>query len=226
MKILIIAAHPDDETLGCGGTMARHADDGDEVAVIFLTDGVSSRSGAGTEETIRRQGAMDQALGILGVRKHALLGLPDNALDSVPLLNITKGVEEFCDQWGMPSVVYTHHPGDLNIDHQLAHRATMTCFRPQPATGGQPNAILLFEVSSSTGWFGVSANQGFQPNYFRNISSTLQRKLDALCAYAEEMREWPHARSIKAVEHLACYRGAAVGLEAAEAFVVERMIVA
>lgn len=222
-NILIIAAHADDEALGCGGTIARHVDAGDRVSVLFLTDGVGSRQEANQAGAQRRRNAMEQALAILGVSEHRCLDFPDNALDTVPVLEVVRALDDFVAATACPDVVYTHHAGDLNIDHQLVHRAVMTRFRPQDASG-TPQLIASFEVPSSSGWFGTSAVQPFTPNLFIDISMTLARKQQALEAYAEEMRPWPHARSIEAVVHLARTRGSTVGIEAAEAFVVERMI--
>lgn len=223
-RVLVVAAHADDEVLGCGGLLARHADSGDDTAVMFLTDGTGSRRDAGDENAERRREAMLSALSILGVGHHKLCQFPDNALDSVPLLDVVRAVEDFCGDWGLPEVLYVHHGGDLNVDHQVARRAALTCFRPQPEMGGRPASILAFEVLSSTGWAGSDPAAGFIPNVFNDISETLARKLAALRAYSEEMRPWPHARSLEAAEALARFRGATVGLEAAEAFVLERSI--
>lgn len=221
-KILIIAAHSDDEALGCGGSIAKHCAAGDDVAVIFMTDGVGSRQGSGDAESLHRNDASRRALEILGCTNFERFDFPDNAMDRVSLLAITKKIEEFCDGWGTPSTVYTHHPQDLNIDHRIVHSAALTAFRPQPSASEQPRTILSFEVPSSTGWFGSAPV--FQPNYFSDITPYLQTKLLALEAYSEEMRPWPHARSLRAVEALAHTRGSTVGVEAAEAFVVERII--
>ena len=224
-NVLVVAAHPDDEALGCGGTMLRHAAQGADVSVLFLTDGVTSREQSGQAEVEARRAAMARALKILGVKQHCCLSFPDNAVDSVPVLDVVRAVERCVAEWGAPDVVYTHCPMDLNVDHGVAHRAVMTCFRPQPASRPAPRSVLTFEVLSSTGWYGSTSPVAFVPNYFVDISSTLQRKLEALQAYAEELRPWPHARSPEAVEHLARHRGSMVGLAAAEAFMVERMIV-
>lgn len=177
-----------------------------------------------TAEARQRVEAMEAALTILGVSRHHLGDFPDNALDSVPLLEITKLIEGVVALWGVPDILYTHHPGDLNIDHRIAHQAAMTCFRPQPASAGRPSEIFLFEVLSSTSWNGLHTGSYFLPAHFSDITSTLDRKLEALEAYQAEMRPWPHARSLHSVEALARYRGATVGLEAAEAFCVERII--
>lgn len=222
-NILIVAAHADDEALGCGGTIARHMDAGDRVSILFLTNGVGSRPDANQTDAQRRRSAMNHALEILGVTDHRCLDFPDNAMDTVPLLDVVRALDDHVAATACPDVIYTHHAGDLNIDHQLAHRAVMTRFRPQDACG-TPHLIASFEVPSSTGWFGSSAARAFTPNLFIDISMTLERKQQALEAYAEEMRPWPHARSIEAVVHLARIRGSTVGIEAAEAFVVERMI--
>jgi len=221
-KILVIAAHSDDEALGCGGSIAKHCAKGHDVAVLFMTDGVGSRQGTGDAEARQRNDASKRALEILGCTTFERFDFPDNALDSVPLLTVTKKIEEFCNGWGIPSTVYTHHPQDLNIDHRIVHSATLVAFRPQPSASRLPGTILSFEVPSSTGWFGSAP--AFQPNYFSDITSHLSTKLLALEAYSEEMRPWPHARSLRAVEALAHTRGSAVGVEAAEAFVVERII--
>ena len=224
-RVLVVAAHADDEVLGCGGSLIRHSEDGADIAAIFLTNGVGSRDSAGEPETSVRDASLARAMKILGVCSYTRLEFPDNALDTVSLLSIAKAVEAFCEKWGCPDIVYTHHPGDLNIDHQLAHRAVMTTFRPQPSQCGCPAQILSFEVLSSTGWRGSTGAIGFLPNYYVDISSTLERKLQALNAYSQELRAWPHARSAQATEHLARFRGAIAGLEAAEAFCVERIIV-
>jgi LmbE family N-acetylglucosaminyl deacetylase len=221
-SILVIAAHPDDEVLGCGGTICQHVAAGDRVRVLFFTNGVGSRDGVAGKAARPRAQSMRRALDILGVHEHRCLDFPDNGLDTVPLLQVVKALADFAGA-GVPAMIYTHHPGDLNIDHQLVHRAVLTHFRPQPSRSVSPT-ILCFEVPSSTGWHGVTAAAPFNPNWFGDISATLERKLAALRAYAGETRPWPHARSLAAVEHLARLRGATVGLAAAEAFVLERHV--
>ncbi|MDB4477323.1 PIG-L family deacetylase [Rhodopirellula sp.] len=223
-QVLIIAAHSDDETLGCGGTIARHIAQGDELSVIFMTNGVGSRTQHSTECITNRAKATDAAMEILGVKTHRSFDFPDNALDTVPLLEITKAIEEICNEWGIPKIVYTHCPHDLNIDHRTVYEATMTCFRPQPSNGNRPEQILTYEVLSSTGWRSNATPMPFLPNYFVDITDHIATKMKALDAYAEEMRPWPHARSLQAVEALAQVRGSHVGLKYAEAFSVERII--
>jgi len=221
---LVIAAHPDDEALGCGGAIARWTDEGHTVHVAFLTDGIGARGDAQEKAQaalLERRSATNQALQILGVSDVHFDDLPDNALDSVPLLAVTQRVEALIDRY-QPHTVVTHHAGDLNVDHRIVHQAVMTACRPQ--AGHPVRRILCFEVPSSTEWQPPASGAPFEPNLFVDISATLGRKLDALRAYAMEMREWPHPRSIEGVEHLARWRGATVGVPAAEAFMLARQI--
>lgn len=220
-NILVVAAHPDDEVLGCGGTIARHANAGDHVSLLVMTNGVTARSDASDAAVNKRACALKEASHILGVSQFRQLDFPDNQMDAVPLLEIIRNVEEAVRQWGQPSLVYTHHPGDLNIDHELTHRAVLTCFRPEPSCAVQE--IRTFEVLSSTGWQGSRGAQ-FAPNIFVDISMTIEKKFAALKAYSDEVRSWPHARSIEAVQHLAEIRGSLVGLQFAESFQLERVI--
>lgn len=216
-EILVIAAHSDDEALGCAGTIARHTAEGDRVQVIFLTDGVGAR-GSDTPEVQARLRAAEAATTLLGVDAVTQLSFPDNRIDSVPLLDVTQAIEQATETL-RPETIYTHHSGDLNADHRMCHQAVLTAFRPMPNASVQ--AIYGFEVASSTEWaFGTS--DPFHPQHFVDISSTLDRKMQALDAYEAEMRAFPHPRSKEAIRALAIWRGASVGLEAAEAFTVIR----
>lgn len=228
MKILLVAAHPDDEVLGAGGAVARWAAAGHEVDLAILGEGVTSRfasrpagieAGDGLLDDL--SGAVMQAAKTLGVTSQTrCLGLPDNRFDSLDLLDIVKEVEALVADC-QPERILTHHLRDLNVDHRRTAQAVVTATRPQP---GEPvRQILAFEVPSSTEWaFGGPA--AFAPNYFVDISDSLDKKLDALRAYKSEMRPFPHARSFENVEHLARTRGATVGSQAAEAFQVLRWI--
>ena len=221
-QILVVAAHPDDEVLGCGGTIAKLVDEGASVHVAFLADGVLSREGDESEQSkaidVRRLAAR-QCCDILGVESITFGDFPDNMMDSVPLLNIVKKVEELVDKYN-PDTVFTHHGGDLNIDHQRVHEAVVTASRPQ---NDLPiKTLLFFEVPSSTEWQLPDRVPLFAPNWFVDISNTVERKIRAFEVYAEELRDWPHPRSIKGVEYLARWRGATVGFEAAEAFSLGR----
>ena len=224
-SVLIIAAHPDDEILGCGGTIARHSKLGDNVAVLIMADGVSSRSGETTQSFTKdledRQQCAKRANSILGVNDLRLLSYPDNRMDSIALLDVVRDIERELNQRN-PSIVYTHHAGDVNIDHSIIHDAVLVACRPQPSS--PVRSLLFFEIPSSTEWRPPASKPPFAPNWFIDISETLNLKLEALAAYAAELREFPHARSLSAVGHLARWRGASVGLRAAEAFELGRFI--
>jgi len=220
-SILIITAHPDDEVLGCGGTIARYTGQGVQARVIFLADGIAARDGMDSEALQRRQSAARKAADCLGLQSVSFGKFPDNRLDTVDLLDIVKTVEGAIEQY-QPDTVLTHHIGDVNIDHQRVHQAVVTACRPQQ--GYPVQTLLFFEVPSSTEWQPPGSAPAFVPNWFVDISSTLDCKLKALDAYSEELRAWPHPRSIQGIEALARWRGATVGVEAAEAFVLGRQL--
>jgi LmbE family N-acetylglucosaminyl deacetylase len=217
-SILVVAAHPDDEALGCGGIMARHADAGDSVHVLFLTDGVGAR-GSSDAAAARRNEAAARACALLGSEAPVFNDLPDNRMDSVPLLDIVQIVEAAVRRVG-PAIVYTHHAGDLNVDHRIAHEAVLTACRPQPGHGVM--AIYAFEVPSSTDYAGAADGRLFRPQRFVDIAAQWDRKRAALEAYADEMRPYPHSRSLGGVEALARWRGVSAGFAIAEALEVVR----
>ncbi len=225
--VLVIAAHPDDEVLGCGGTLARMASEGRAVHILLMADGETSRDlGAGqTTDSGRlaaRNAAAEKACKILGCASVELLTLPDNRLDGLELLDVVKHIEAFVQRY-QPWTVLTHFAGDVNIDHRVVHDAVITACRPQP--GHPVKELLFFEVPSSTEWRPSGSAESFNPNWFVDISTTLATKLEALQAYATELRAFPHPRSLKAVDALAQWRGATVGVEAAEAFVLGRKLI-
>lgn len=223
-SVLVVAAHPDDEVLGCGGTIARHVDAGDQVQVLIVAEGATSRQQqrnrfhAGKELTALAQAAKTAGF-ILGAEGVELLGLPDNRLDSLDRLDLIKLLEERIHRH-QPQVVYVHHSGDVNVDHRRLHEAVVTACRPTP--GHPVRRLLSFELASSSEWQPPGSAPAFQPNWFVDISGQWQRKREALLTYASEMRPWPHARSLEALEHLARWRGAQVGVPAAEAFCLLR----
>ena len=221
-SILVIAAHPDDDVLGCGGAIARHISHGDKVSILFLADGESSR-GSLDQLQQRRESAI-KAASCIGVAKEGVLfgDFADNQMDTVPLLEIVKVIEKVSSKI-KPELVYTHHHGDLNVDHVLTNKAVLTAFRPMPSQSVK--TILGFEVLSSTGWSAPSSDNNFYPQHYIDITPFFGKKLEALTHYENEMRPFPHARSYDAIEALAVYRGAMVGLKKAEAFSIIRQIV-
>jgi N-acetylglucosamine malate deacetylase 1 len=221
-KILVIAAHPDDEVLGCGGTIAKLTAEGAEVRVLFLADGVSSREpDSANEELVIRRAAANGACDLLGVQKVSFKDFPDNRMDTIALLDVAKVIEAEIASFA-PDTIFSHHAGDLNIDHRRIHEATVVACRPQ--RGFPVKTLLLFEVPSSTEWQLPDTAPVFAPNWFVDISTTLDQKMAALDIYKDEMRDWPHPRSMRAVGHLAHWRGACVGVEAAEAFILGRQL--
>jgi LmbE family N-acetylglucosaminyl deacetylase len=220
-RVLVVAAHPDDEVLGMGGTMARHRANGDLVSVLFLADGVGSRPNADGEHREKRREAARQACQILGARIHGFETFPDNAFDGVPTLSIIKAIEQ-AKQAIEPDLIYTHHGGDLNVDHRITARAVMTAFRPQPHE--TYTEICAFEIGSSTEWSHSALASGFNPDCFVDITAFLETKLQAYRCYTEEVRQDPHVRSLESVKITACYRGRQVGVHAAEAFVTLKRI--
>lgn len=218
--VLVVVAHPDDEVLGAGGTLARLAADGREVHIVFLADGVGAR-GSDKAAAERRVGAARLAASRLGAQEPQFLGFPDNRLDQPDLLDITQAIERVIAAIG-PVTIYTHHAGDLNIDHVICHRAVLTACRPLP--GFKVRRIYAMEVPSSTEWASPAPNNAFVPTRFVDISAVQEIKRRALEAYSEEMRPFPHPRSFEAIDVLAKWRGATAGLAAAEAFMILREV--
>lgn len=225
MDVLVVAAHPDDEVLGCGGTVARLAAEGKRVHIAIFGEGITSRhdrreaaDGAQIEALAATARKVARQLGAASVR---LLGLPDNRFDTLPLLEVVKRVEGLVEEL-RPEVVFTHHGGDLNVDHATLFRAVMTATRP---TVGHPvKAVYAFEVASSTEWAFQQFHPVFQPNVFFDVTTTLDRKLAAMALYEGEARPFPHPRSREALCAQAQRWGSTAGVLAAEAFVVIREI--
>lgn len=225
MKVLVVAAHPDDEVLGCGGSIARLTQEGHDVYIAILGEGITSRydKHEQADQGIIKdlQNRSRQVSKLLGVKELCLYDLPDNRFDTVPLLNIIKTVEKLINRFN-PKIVYTHHGGDLNIDHVITHRAVMTATRP---AGNCPvTEIYAFEVPSSTEWAFGQFQPAFQPNVFLDISDTLEIKIQAMQIYESEARNFPHPRSPEALQALAKHWGSAVGVGTAEALELVRLV--
>ena len=226
MNILVVAAHPDDEILGCGASIAKWVKNGDEVNVLIMAEGITSRDktrnlDSRSEELSDLKKSALNAGEILGVKSVQLLSYPDNRMDSVDLLDIVKDIEAHI-QKTKPQVVITHHPSDLNIDHQITCQATLTSCRPVP--GNPVKRILCFEILSSTEWQVPLSNNVFLPTWYEDITNTFSSKINALKCYKGELNKWPHPRSFEAVESLAKRRGSSVGVDMAEAFALIREI--
>jgi LmbE family N-acetylglucosaminyl deacetylase len=220
-RVLVVAAHPDDETLGVGGTIARYVDRGDEVWVCLLADGVTARH----EEKQRQRQCAEEAARILGVKRLIFCDLPDQRLDGLALLDVIRPIEACVREFG-PHLVFTHFGEDVNQDHRVAFRATMVATRP--VDGSTVQSVLCFETPSSTEWAPPLPGSVFAPNVFVEILATLPRKLQAMRAYAHtfsnEVRAFPHPRSYEALETYAKRHGITVGLRAAEPFMLIRQL--
>jgi len=213
--VLVIAPHGLDEALGCGGTMARHADEGDAVHVLVLFGDGSGRDAA------RRVNAQKVAQ-ILGAHPPRFAGFAENRSDTIPLLDIVSIIERSATEL-KSEIIYVSHGGNLNIDHQTSFRAAATALRPAP--GLSVCSIYAYEILSSTDWAPAGMGETFHPNRFVEITAQLERKIKALKTYGEEMRPVPHTRSIDTVRALARLRGGAAGFAAGEAFETVREIV-
>ncbi len=218
--ICVVAAHPDDEVLLAGGTIARHAAAGDKVHIVILAAGADARGGPQVPYIGRLRDQAQKAARILGASSVDFHDWPDNRMDTVPLLDIVQKLEAFLQE-KQCGVVYTHHANDLNIDHRIAHQAALTACRPLP--GAIVTTILAGETNSSTEWE-AAGPAPFFPTEFVDIGTTVSQKLAALECYAEEMRPWPHPRSIEGVRALARWRGIQSGHDAAEAFATIRRL--
>lgn len=224
--ILVVAAHPDDEILGVGGTVAKHNAMGGKVYALILGEGQTSR-GESRQDIAREvveelhKDTQDSAKKI-GYEQVFFMDFPDNRFDQVDLLDIVKKVEK-CIRELQPEIIYTHYSGDLNIDHQCTARAVLTATRP---IGTYPvKEIYAFETLSSTEWnFDYSVHSGFSPNVYTDISNYYEKKEKAMSCYKSELCEFPHPRSLEGMKTLARMRGMTIGKEYAEAFMLIRRV--
>lgn len=218
-RVLVIAPHPDDEILGCGGTLARLVDQGAEVVVAIVTTGqppaYSPRSIALLEAEMR------QAHEIVGIRDCRFMGFPAAALDTVPATALNAMFQELIRDV-RPDTLLLPFVGDIHADHQHSFQAAMVAARPRHAEA--PSLIMCYETLSETNWYAAPTTPAFVPNAFVDVSATLERKLQAFASIASQLRPFPEERSLEALKALATLRGATVHLQAAEAFMIARQI--
>lgn len=220
----MVAAHPDDEILGVGGTAALHVHRGDAVQLAILTDGVSMRYSSDCQLEVRKQSqraAAQQAAAVLGIEDVVIRELPDQQLDTLPLSEVTAAVESLVMSF-RPEIVYTHFAGDINRDHRTLAEAVMVATRPYSAPFVRE--ILMYETPSSTEWGAPQLWPAFQPNMFVDIASTLEKKLQAFACYTAEVRPEPHPRSLSALRDRARYWGSLINRPAAEPFTCVRSL--
>jgi len=221
MNVLVIAAHPDDEVLGCGGVMARHAAEGDEVHVLVATRGIPEIFAPELIEEIRRE--LKAAHHVLGVKEAHFLDFPAPKLDVVPGHELADGIKKAIYDL-RPETVYLPHGGDIHLDHRAVYLATLVAARP--GADCPVKRLLCYETLSETEWAPTGIQNAFVPTVFVNISATLDAKLQAMACYRTQLKEAPHSRSLETIKALASLRGATVGYQAAEAFSLERQIIA
>jgi N-acetylglucosamine malate deacetylase 1 len=221
VRVLTVAAHPDDETLGAGGTMARLVAAGHEVWVCILTEGVTARH----RHVEQQLECAVRAADVLGVANVVFCGLADQRLDALPLLEVITPIEKCIDEL-RPEVVFTHYKEDANQDHRAVFQATLVATRP--VEGSSVQQVLCYETASSTEWAPPFPGSVFSPNVFVDISSTLPIKLQAMREYERthsgEMRSYPHPRSYEALEAYAKRHGVVAGVHAAEPFMLVRHV--
>lgn len=213
-NVLVIAAHPDDEILGSGGTLKKLINHGYNVITVIFAKGRKK------EEDHMRQ-AMVDANKHLGIEEVIFLEYPNLLLETIPLHVINKEIEILVEKYE-PSIIFTHHYGDVNKDHQILFQAVLTAARPLP--GKKVTELICFETVSSSEWSEYTNDKTFKPNYFIDITDTIDSKLESLKFYDLEMRPFPHPRSYKGVNYLAQVRGMTVGVEYAEAFEIIRRV--
>jgi len=217
MKILVMAPHPDDEVLGCGGTIAKHNNEGDEISLCIVTKAYTPDW---SEEFIKnRTYEIKKSKGILGINKTYFLDLPTAKLDTIPQKEINEKISAVVNE-AKPDIVYLPHKGDLNKDHRLVFESSLVALRP---VIHRIKKVCSYETLSETEW-GQNSEQ-FIPNVYENISKTFENKIKALKAYKSELRQYPHPRSLKIVKALARKRGSEIGVEYAEAFMLIREII-
>ncbi len=223
-EVLVFAAHPDDELLGLGGTIKKLTNNGVVAHAVILAEGLSSRGETrgttNSDELLELQTdakAASKEVGYVGID---FCGFPDNRMDEMDLLDIIKTISRYLEIYN-PDTVFTHHHGDLNIDHRLTNEAVITACRPVGLYGVKE--IYTFETPSSTEW-DYNYREPFKPNVYFDVSETIEAKIKGMACYRSESRQFPHPRSAEALKALSAFRGSNVGVEYAEAFELLRSV--
>jgi LmbE family N-acetylglucosaminyl deacetylase len=219
VNIVVVAAHPDDEILGAGATFARHALAGDTVHAVVMAEGATSRYEAGMKESLHEAG--ERAARAIGFASIRFESLPDQRLDTVPLIEVTQRVETILEELD-PAIVYTHFSGDVNLDHGVVSRAVWTACRPYRFP--RLTRVAAFETPSSTEWGAPHEGSGFRPTLFVDVTDTLDAKIAAIECYESELRPYPHPRSAQALRERAAFWGSVAGRPAVEPFMILREI--
>jgi len=218
MKNLIIAAHPDDEVLGCGGIIKKYSNE-EDFFVVVLSGGADTRYDKSMENTLKENAI--QANNILGTKELFFEDLPNQKMDNIPILEVTQLIEKYIREL-KPNRIFTHHIGDLNKDHQIVAEATFTATRP--IVGHIIKEVYSYNIPSSTEWNCIEGEKVFIPNVFIDVKEELNVKLKAMKSYKSECREYPHPRSLKSLTSYANYWGLVSGFEYAEPFKLIRKL--
>ncbi len=221
-KVLVFAAHPDDELLGLGGTVRRLSDEGIDVCAVIMAEGITSRADTRNEadknEVAELQEDARKAAKIVGYKSIDFCGLPDNRMDGMELLDVIKIVSKFIEKY-QPDTIFTHHHGDLNIDHRITCEAVLTACRP---VGDYcVKRIYTFETPSSSEW-NYNYSEPFTPNVYFDVTDTLEAKVQGMACYRTERALFPHPRSAEGLRSFGRLRGTNVGFGMAEAFMLVR----
>lgn len=221
-NVLVVAAHPDDELLGAGGTVRRLANEGVIVRSVILAEGLTSRADKRLDVDMTELEALQKdarkAAEIIGYKSIEFCGFPDNRMDGMELLDVIKTVSEYVDKY-KPDTIFTHHHGDLNIDHRITCEAVLTACRP--VGDYKVKRIYAFETPSSSEW-NYNYLEPFTPNVYFDITDTMEAKVQAMACYNTESTMYPHPRSPEGLRSLGRFRGTNVGYEMAEGFMLLR----
>ena len=217
MRVVVVAPHPDDEVLGCGGVMARHVERGDKVQCVVVTRGSAELYTEEAVATVRAE--LRAAHAVLGVNDVRFLNFPAPQLDTIPKHVLADAIRTSLYEFEAETV-YLPHVGDIHHDHREIYHAVLVASRPHPEC--PIRRLLCYETLSETEWSPPTAGEVFTPNVFIDIEAQLRKKLDAMACYRSQLKEPPFSRSLTAIESLARLRGMTVGLHAAEAFQLVR----
>ncbi len=218
--VLVVVAHPDDEVLGLGATIALHTAQDDDVYVCTLSEGASAQYPDPDMIRVRRE-ASEVAARILGVKGTVYHGLPDSRMEAVPHIEINAIIEQHIQDI-KPEIVFTHFSGDTDLDHQRAYQSTIVATRPK--LGSPIKRVLCYEVLGQTHWNGIGVDTAFVPNVYVDVSEFLHKKIEAMKSYTSEIGLYPHPRSLEAIDALARFRGILCGTIAAEGFLLIREV--
>ncbi|WP_435418762.1 PIG-L deacetylase family protein [Parerythrobacter aurantius] len=218
--VLVIAPHPDDEVLGCGGTIARLADNGHEVHVVVVTKGYEPAFPSSLVQEVRNE--LLEAHRVLGVTRCHFLDLPAAALDTLPGSQINAAIGGLVRELA-PDTVFIPFVGDVHRDHQLVFTAALVASRPRALNA--PRRVLAYETLSETNWAAPGITEVFVPNVYVDIGTTIDRKIEAFAAFKSQVKQFPDERSLQTIRALATVRGSTVYRQAAEAFVLIRDVI-